>query len=206
MALRGEKRWYISGCTSWTGPLYAQPGPPITVRDSQVSIPGPLDGVQIPPSKVRSTTRSRDRGDPGISKGPVLTRVRPYPVRLRSPLRRRPAAAAWLVARDISQQAEPDVRPLKPCGLCIYCGEDAPPVHPANRRCAASAFIVTYPLSWQAASRPSCRRRACPVHCQTVRPCCKVHYVHHHLCVAREATPARQYHADRGCQGARRLL
>jgi hypothetical protein len=33
-------------------------------------------------------------------------------VRLRSPLRRRPDAATWLVARDISQQAEPDVRPL----------------------------------------------------------------------------------------------
>jgi hypothetical protein len=31
------------------------------------------------------------------------------------------------VARDISQRAEPDVRPLKPRGLCIYCGGDAPP-------------------------------------------------------------------------------
>jgi hypothetical protein len=31
------------------------------------------------------------------------------------------------VARDISRRAEPDVRPLKPRGLCIYCGEDAPP-------------------------------------------------------------------------------
>jgi hypothetical protein len=65
---------------------------------------------------------------------------------------------------------------------------------------------VTCPLSWQAASRPSYRRRACPVHCQTVRPCCKVHCVHHHLCIARGASPARQYHADRGCQGTRRLL
>ena len=46
---------------------------------------------------------------------------------LRSPLRRRPAAAAWLVARDISQQVEPDARPIQPCSLCIYCGEDAPP-------------------------------------------------------------------------------
>jgi hypothetical protein len=82
------------------------------VRDSQVSMPGPLDGVQIPPSKVRATTRSWDRGYPGIREGPVLTRVRPYPVRLRSPLRRRLAAAAWLVARDISQWAGPDVRPL----------------------------------------------------------------------------------------------
>jgi hypothetical protein len=33
-------------------------------------------------------------------------------MRLRSPLRRRPEAATWLVARDISQRAEPDVRPL----------------------------------------------------------------------------------------------
>jgi hypothetical protein len=75
-------------------------------------MPGPLDRVQIPPSKVRATTRTRDRGYPGISKGPVLTHVGPYHVRLRSPLGRRPAAAAWLVARDISQRAEPDVRPL----------------------------------------------------------------------------------------------
>jgi hypothetical protein len=37
---------------------------------------------------------------------------RPYPVRLRSLLRRRPDAATWLVARDVSQRAEPDVRPL----------------------------------------------------------------------------------------------
>jgi hypothetical protein len=55
--------------------MYAQLGPPITVRDSQVSMLGPLDGVQIPPSKVRATTRSRDRGYPGVSKGPVLTHV-----------------------------------------------------------------------------------------------------------------------------------
>jgi hypothetical protein len=33
-------------------------------------------------------------------------------VRLRTPPRRRPNAATWLVARDISQRAEPDVRPL----------------------------------------------------------------------------------------------
>jgi hypothetical protein len=31
---------------------------------------------------------------------------------LRSPLKRRPDAATWLVARDVSQRAEPDVRPL----------------------------------------------------------------------------------------------
>jgi hypothetical protein len=37
---------------------------------------------------------------------------RPYLVRLRSPLRRSPDDAAWHLARDISQLAEPDVRPL----------------------------------------------------------------------------------------------
>jgi hypothetical protein len=35
-----------------------------------------------------------------------------YPVRLRSPLKRRSDAATWLVARDVSLRAEPDVRPL----------------------------------------------------------------------------------------------
>jgi hypothetical protein len=81
-----------------------------------------------------------------------------------------------------------------------------PPDYSADRRCVASAFNVSCPLRWQAASRPSCRRRACPVHCQTVRPCCEVHYDHHHLYVSREASPTRQYYADRGYQGARRLL
>jgi hypothetical protein len=31
---------------------------------------------------------------------------------MRSPLKRRPDVATWLVARDISQRVEPDVRPL----------------------------------------------------------------------------------------------
>jgi hypothetical protein len=35
-----------------------------------------------------------------------------YPVCLRSPLRWRPDAATWLIARDVSQRAELDVRPL----------------------------------------------------------------------------------------------
>jgi hypothetical protein len=52
---------------------------------------------------------------------------RPYPACLRYPRRWRSAAVAWLVARDISQRAEPNVRPLKPSDLYIYYGEDAPP-------------------------------------------------------------------------------
>jgi hypothetical protein len=55
------------------------------------------------------------------------------------------------VAHNISQQTEPDARSIRPCSLCIYCGEDEPlattltgdvpsrhlmcPVLSAGRRC-----------------------------------------------------------------------
>jgi hypothetical protein len=38
-----------------TRPLYTQPGPPSTVRDSQVSKPDPLGGIQTPLSEVWTT-------------------------------------------------------------------------------------------------------------------------------------------------------
>jgi hypothetical protein len=60
-------------------------------------------------------------------------------MRLRSPLRQRPDAATWLVARDISQRAEPDVRPLghavsafiaeRTCRLSTLLTGDVPPQH-----------------------------------------------------------------------------
>jgi hypothetical protein len=72
------------------------------------------------------------------------------PVRSRSLLRRRPDAATWPIARDVSQRAEPDVRPLgraasafiaeKMCRLSITLTDDVPPqhlmcpVHTAGRR------------------------------------------------------------------------
>jgi hypothetical protein len=43
------------------GTLYAQPGPPSTVRDSQVSKPDPLGGIRTPLSEHR-TTHSRVPG------------------------------------------------------------------------------------------------------------------------------------------------
>jgi hypothetical protein len=88
-------------------------------------MPGPSGRPQVPPSKVRALARSRDGEDPDLSKDLVLTRVQALPCAPRSG--QRPAAAAWLVARDISQRAGPDVRPITPRSLCIYCGEDAPP-------------------------------------------------------------------------------
>jgi hypothetical protein len=80
----------------------------------------------------------------------------PYSIRFCSPLRRSPDAATWHNARDISQRAEPDVRPLgrvasafiadKARRLSIPLAGDVPPqhlmspVHSTSRRCAASAF------------------------------------------------------------------
>jgi hypothetical protein len=71
-------------------------------------------------------------------------------VRFRSPLRRRPDATTWPIACDVSQRAEPDVRPLgravsafiaeKTRHLTIPLTGDVPPqhlmchVHSAGRR------------------------------------------------------------------------
>jgi hypothetical protein len=86
----------------------------------------------------------------------------PYRVRLCSPLRQSPDAATWLTARDVSQWAEPDVRPLgraastfiadKVRRLSIPLAGDVPPqhlmspVHSTGRRCTASAFNELCPL------------------------------------------------------------
>jgi hypothetical protein len=63
----------------------------------------------------------------------------PYRIRFRSLLRRRPDATAWPTARDVSQQAEPDVRLLgrasyafiadKAHRLSIPLAGDVPPQH-----------------------------------------------------------------------------
>jgi hypothetical protein len=50
--------------------------------------------------------------------------------------------------------------------------------HCADGRRALSAFNVSRPIRWQAASRSSSRRRACWVCWQTVRLCRAAHYTH----------------------------
>jgi hypothetical protein len=75
----------------------------------------------------------------------------PYHVHFCSPLRRRPDAATWPTAHDVSQRAEPDVRPLghavsafiaeKTRRLAIPLIGNVPPqhllcpVHSVGRRC-----------------------------------------------------------------------
>jgi hypothetical protein len=136
----------------------------------------------------------------------------PYRVRFCSPLRRRPDAATWPTAHDVSQRAEPDIRPLgraiaafiadKVCRLSIpLAGDVLPrhlmcPIHSTGRRCAASAFNEPCPFLWRTATRPSRRRRACPFQWQAVRPCCRVHCAHHDSRVIEETVAGYQYYMD----------
>jgi hypothetical protein len=144
----------------------------------------------------------------------------PYRMHSYSPLRRSPDAATWHGARDVSQWVEPDVRPLgratsafiadKACRLSNPLADDVPPrhlmspVHSAGRRCAASAFNKPCPLRWRTATSPFRRRCAYPFHWQAVRPCCGVHYAHHHSHVTEEVAATYQYRMDYGHYGARR--
>jgi hypothetical protein len=47
----------------------------VQVRSSQEGMSGPSGRPQVPPSKVQALARSQDGKDPGLSKGPMLTRV-----------------------------------------------------------------------------------------------------------------------------------
>jgi hypothetical protein len=102
------------------GPLYIRTGPPGKVQDLHVSKLDPWDGIQTPLCGVRAA-HSRvpgfwDREYPGLNQGQAGVQSRhvsgPYRIRFCSPPRRRPDAAAWPTARDVSQRVEPDVRPL----------------------------------------------------------------------------------------------
>jgi hypothetical protein len=102
--------------------------------------PGPLRGVRVTHDRVPGFW---DKKYPGLNQGQAGVRCRhvsgPHRVGSHSPLRRRPDAATWLTARDVSQQAEPDVRPLgrttsafnadKACRLSIPLAGDVPPQH-----------------------------------------------------------------------------
>jgi hypothetical protein len=102
----------------------------------------------------------------------------PYRVRLCSPLRRSPDAATWPTARDVSQRAEPDLRPLG-CAAAAFiankarclsiplAGDVSPrhlmsPVHSSGRQCAASAFMS--PVHSAGKQRPGHPAGGMPVH------------------------------------------
>jgi hypothetical protein len=108
--------------TPWEsdGPLHTRAGPPGRVQDLRGYRPDPRDGSRTSLCKVRTTLSrvpgSWDKEYPGLDQGQAGVRSRhvsgPYHVRFCSPLRRRPDATTWPTAHDVSQRAEPDVRPL----------------------------------------------------------------------------------------------
>jgi hypothetical protein len=193
------------------GSLYIQTRPPGKVRDLRGHKLDPWDGFWTPLCGVRATHRRvpgfRDKEYPGLNRGQAGVRNRqvsgPYRIRFCSSLRRSPNAATWHGARDVSQRAEPDVRPLgcttsafiadKARRLSIPLAGDVPPrnlmspVHSTGRRRAASAFNETYPFRGHAVTSPFHRRHACPFRWQVVCPCCRMHYGHHYSRVTKEA-------------------
>jgi hypothetical protein len=149
-ATRGKKRQHI-------------PVSPDPLR----RIPDPYTYKSGASGYVRTSAGSRNKDDPGMSRGPVLTRVWALPSTSRS------GGDPLLVAHDISYRVEPDVKSWSPC---IYWGRAA--CHCTNGRHALSSFNVSRPIRWQAASRSSSRRRACWVCWQTVRQCRAACYTH----------------------------
>jgi hypothetical protein len=149
-----------------TGPLYIQAEPPRKVQDPHGCEPYHWDGSRTPLCRVRATHCKVpgfwDKKYPGLNQGQEGVRSRhvsgPYRVCFCSPLKQRPDAATWPTARDVSQRAEPDIRPLsrivaafiadKAHRLSIPLAGDVPPrhlmspVHSTGRRCAVSAFNV----------------------------------------------------------------
>jgi hypothetical protein len=152
------------------GPLYIWTRPPGKVQDPHGHEPDPWYGSRTPLCGVRATHGRVpgfwDKECPDLNQDQAGIRSRhvsgPCRVRFCSPLRRRPDAATLPTARDVSLRAEPDVRPLghvasaliadKPRRLSTPLAGDVPPrhlmspVHSTGRRCAASTFIVPYPL------------------------------------------------------------
>jgi hypothetical protein len=102
------------------GPLHIRTEPPGRVQDLRGYRLDPRDGSRTPLCKIWATLIRVpgfwDKEYPGLNQGQAGVQShhvsRPYPVHFCSPLKRRPDAATWPTAHDVSQRAEPDVRPL----------------------------------------------------------------------------------------------
>jgi hypothetical protein len=188
----------LQGITSGSGPPWESAGPqqpraPGMVQDLHVSKSDPSDGIRTPSDGIWTplcgvrTAHSMvpgiwDREYPGLNQGQAGVRrghvSRPYRIHFCSSPRRRPDAAAWPTARDVSQWARPDVRPLgcaasafivdKAHCLSIPLVGDVPPrhllspVHSTGRRCAALHLLS--PVHSAGRRRPVHSAGGVPVH------------------------------------------
>jgi hypothetical protein len=143
----------------------------------------------------------------------------PYRVCFCSPLRRRPDAATWPTAHDVSQRAEPDVRPLgrvaaafiadKMRCLSIPLAGDVTSQHlmsPATPLAGdvLPQYLMSHVPPLRTTTRLFRRRHACPFRWQAARPYYRMRYAHHDSRVTEEAAATYQYYMDYGHYGARR--
>jgi hypothetical protein len=98
-----------SGVATWPGKTISSKvstvGP-----DPHGKVPDPY--ISGPDLRAGSKTSAGTDRTPGTGPGPLCVGSGPYHVHFCSPLRQRPDAATWPTAHDVSQRAEPDVRPL----------------------------------------------------------------------------------------------
>jgi hypothetical protein len=102
----------------------------------------------------------------------------------------------------VSQRVEPNVRPLGRAVSAFIAGR-TPPVHPADRRCAPQHLMR--PVHSAGRRRQSHPADSVPVQ-SIVKQCVVLRGALCSSSLVREASPARRYYADLGCQGTRRLL
>jgi hypothetical protein len=122
-----EKIRYNPGYQQWVwtpwesaGPLCVRTGPPSKVQNRHKRARTPGTSPRTPPGRVQATRSKVPRfwrkGYLGLDEGQAGVQSRhvsgPCHVCFCSSLRRRPDAATRPTARDVSQRAKPDVRPL----------------------------------------------------------------------------------------------
>jgi hypothetical protein len=131
----------------------------------------------------------------------------PYRVCFCSPLRQRPDVATWHTACDVSQRAEPDVRPLgrataafiadKTHRLSIPLAGDVPPQHLMSPTTPLAGDVPPQHLMspvppLRTTTRLSRRRCACPFRWQATCSYCRMRYAHHDSRITEEAAATYQ--------------
>jgi hypothetical protein len=106
------------------------------------------------------------------------------------------------VARNISQQAEPDARSIQSCSLCIYCGQDAPPATTLTGDVPSRHLMRPVP----SAGRRSQTHPADDASDQSSgKQCARAERRAVLIFPSTRSFPCTRGYADLGCQGTRRL-
>jgi hypothetical protein len=175
------------------GPLCARTGPSGKIQDHHKRAQTPRTSPRTPLGRVRAT-RSKvpgfwRKGYPGLDQGQAGVQNRhvsgPCRVSSCSPLRRRPNATTRPTSRDVSQRAEPDVRPLGRAVSAFITDRtrrligDVPPQHlmrpvallADGDQTIPQAACLSIPVTGGATILPHAPRSSSLVHGQGSFPC-----------------------------------